>query len=216
MGAFVSYDALQNYRDFRIALEPAGICGDGSEDRRVGLWAKQFMSDPDDKMKYLGTLTTSRLYRSVVEDSLPVLAPLTSRVAKVSKERDRLKAAHKLSAGKFCAQFTPARMADTIAMLSHDWASFRSAPRRGLWDLPHQLAERMGRTPGAVGAAGAVEAIDPPAPLPFADVLQLGAPGPMRQVAHGLANACGIIRGPGVAVSHLGVCIPKSQPGVGL
>ena len=87
MAAFVSYENLQSYRDFQIALEPSSA--DPSDevsgvhvgpDVRVGLWAKQFMSDPDDKYKFVGTLCTSRMYAAVAADSVPGVAGLTSRV----------------------------------------------------------------------------------------------------------------------------------------
>jgi hypothetical protein len=220
MAAFVSYENLQSYRDFVIALEPSSADpedyvsgGQAGQDVRVGLWAKQFMSDPDDKLKFVGTLCTSRMYAAVAADSVPKVAVLTSSVGKVAKEGLRLKLARKLSTGKYCGQFSPARMADCIAMLSHDWAHFAEpSVFEGISDLPHELAKRLRRSGcrGAHGALAAPGVEDPHAAVPFLD-LQIGVDAPpLRQVAHALSSTCAVERATDVPLVHKGSRGPKN------
>ena len=98
--AYVTYTNIQQYRDFTIQLETtenSGTAVKGPADISVGLWAKQYMSDPDSKLQYVGTLTTRKMYDAVVGDTVPQMAALTSRPKKVSKEEVVLEKARKLS-----------------------------------------------------------------------------------------------------------------------
>ena len=61
--AYVTYDRLQGYRDFALRPESSGSA-ESVEQRRVGLWAKPFMSDA--QYEFVGTVTTKQLFEAVV------------------------------------------------------------------------------------------------------------------------------------------------------
>jgi hypothetical protein len=138
--AFVSYDRLQQYRDFSLRLEATST----SENPRVGLWAKQYMSDQ--AYNYVGTVTTGELYRAVVGERLPEVAAESTTRQKTVRELAVLKKLRALQRGDYCDQFSAERLADAIAMCDRNWEHFRDsraampADGRRLM-LPHQLAE---------------------------------------------------------------------------
>ena len=138
--AFVSYDRLQQYRDFSLRLEPTSTVANP----RVGLWAKQYMSDQT--YNYVGTVTTGDLYKAVVRDTLPVAAAESTTRQKTARETAVLKKLRALTRGDFRDQFSAERLADAIAMCERNWEHFSEsraampADGRRLM-LPHQLAE---------------------------------------------------------------------------
>ena len=81
--AFVSYEKIQPYRDFLIKPEADGVDGG----RRVGLWAKQFMSDQD--YRYIGTLLTSKMYNDTIGGRLPQLMTTDTSDCKDTRETER-------------------------------------------------------------------------------------------------------------------------------
>jgi len=190
--AFVSYENLQAYRDFTIMLEP----NSSPNDVRVGLWAKQFMSDPDDKLIYIGTLLTTKLWQSVAAGKKPGVAAMTSRAEKTAKEAERLAAARAMVTGKYGGQYSAERMADCIAMLARNWQHFDRCAGNATGDmlmLPHELAEKIKRS--------RVEPLEPSEPesavheaRPFVDLVPGQDATPLRQVAHGLAATAGVQR----------------------
>jgi hypothetical protein len=78
-GAFVAYDQISDYHDFVLQLEPNSTAAN----RRVGLWAKRYMSDPESDLAYLGTISTTELFATVVGDRLPPPLPETTRAQKL-------------------------------------------------------------------------------------------------------------------------------------
>lgn len=120
--AFVCYDKLSGFHDFLIRKDKNGS---------VGLWGKQYMSDPDSAMQFIGTLTDRQLVRDVVGSRVPPAAPESDASQKCDVDKGFLSKLKGLTTGKFKDQFSAARMSDAVAICSRNWDHFK--------DLPHSL-----------------------------------------------------------------------------
>ena len=199
--AFVSYDKLLSFRDFSLRLEPAST----PHNPRVGLWAKQYMSDA--AYEYVGTLTTRMLFNAVVRQTVPAVLETSHSVHKSKREEAVLDRLRRVARGEFKEQFSEERLADAIAMCQRDWSHFAASsgamPSDGSrqW-LPHELAAKM-RADGKRGAAvpGVREGHRRPLVFPEAfDASPAAAPPPMNQFAHSLAKSAQLARAPDVAL----------------
>ena len=143
-GAFVAYNRISDYHDFVLQLEPTAT----TSNRRVGLWAKRYMSDPDSDLQYLGTMTTRELFDTVVGDRLPGFLPETARNQKLEVETKAKKEFNKVAHGPFKDQFSTQRLADAMALCDRCWGHFAAAdgqmPADGSrqW-LPRQLGAAL-------------------------------------------------------------------------
>ena len=199
--SFVSYDKLQSFRDFSMRLEPSST----PDNPRVGLWVKQYMSDPT--YDYVGTLTTGKLFDAVVRDSTPGVLATSGSGQKRKREEAVLDRLRRVARGEFKEQFSAERLADAIAMCQRDWSHFASScgamPSDGhrQW-LPHGLAAKMradgkrsvvvhGVPGGRGGSPVSAESFDA-----SPDV----APPPMNQFAHALSKSARLARAPDVAL----------------
>jgi len=224
-GSLVNFDRLTSYHDFVIRRD-----GDNS----VGLWAKEYMSDPDDKLFYLGTLINRKLADPVIGGKEPPAASSSTMPQKVEHDGDTLKKLTAVTKGTYKEQFSAARLADALAICRRDWAHFDGRPcslpahRRY---LPHQLAAIL-RSAGKRDPAGQHKW--PQAPEIWAarpgdprgsDVSFLGKrlqPRPPRQWVHNRADMCDIQRGSSVPLISRAGAQPRSeeelvrrQPGMG-
>lgn len=227
--AFVAYDRLSDYHDFLVQLEP----GSTGANRRVGLWAKRYMSDPAAAYLYLGTLTSFEMFRTMVGDRVPEFLAESKREAKTSTEQEALKHFLALSKGPFREQFTPERLADAIAICQRDWAYFRNSSgtmpadgRRTM--LPGQLFQQL-RFAGKRGGPAAT--VTPPPPdadssamrsLQATCVIRGRVRRTARQLSHSMRDSFRVVRGPRVDVVARYGRQPQSeaeflarQPGIG-
>ena len=213
-GAFVAYDRLSSYHDFRIQAD-----GEAS----VGLWAKQYMSDADEKFFYVGTLVNRDLFRAVVGDRLPILATESKSEQKTINEAESLKKLTALSKGQWKDQFSAERLADAIAVCRRDWKHFDGCPGSLPPNLcgqllPAQLAAEMRkagkRDPSDLRDLRKRNSPLPPAQPPIGGVrlVPLGKPPPApRQFAHVMGDRLGVSRGDGVQLAARYGAVPKSK-----
>ena len=83
--SFVTYDRLQEYRDLSLRLEASST----PSNRRVGLWAKAYMSDK--AYSYVGTVTTAELHARVVGHQVPGVLDMPNSEQKLRREKAVLK-----------------------------------------------------------------------------------------------------------------------------
>jgi len=211
--SFVSYENIHQYRDFLIK------CEDGStpSNRRVGLWAKQFMTDPE--YKYISTLATKEMYDSVVGVREPDIAAGTSKDARKLREDKVASALRKLTTGPYKEQFSPQRLADAIAVLEHNWRHFidhtHAIPDRRR-ELPSALAARMRRrghlndNPDVSRQASLASLVTE---LRSNNPSMCAPPraSPTHQRAHELADLHGVRRGDGVNTVAVQTQPPKTD-----
>ena len=199
--AFVSYDRLLAYRDFSVRLEPSST----PDNPRVGLWAKQYMSDA--AYDYVGTLTTGKLFDAVVRQSVPEVLEMSRSTQKCNREEAVLDRLRRVARGEFKEQFSEERLADAIAMCQRDWSHFATSsgamPIDGSrqW-LPHELAAKMraaGKRAALVPGVPAGRPRPLVSPEPF-DATPAARPPPMNQFAHALAKSAQLARAPDVAL----------------
>jgi len=199
--AFVSYDKLLAFRDFAMRLEPAST----PDNPRVGLWAKQYMSDA--AYEYVGTLTTRKLFEAVVRQSVPEVLETSHSVQKSKREEAVLDRLRRVARGEYQEQFSEERLADAMAMCQRDWSHFAASsgamPSDGSrqW-LPHELAAKM-RADGK--RAAVVPGVPGGRPRPLVspesfDASPAAKPPPMSQFAHSLAKSAQLARAPDVAL----------------
>lgn len=140
LGAGIYYENMKSYHDFTLQ-RIRGVDGEV----QVGLWGKRYMSDAT--LRFLGTLTTWNLYKSVCENKVPQMQP---RQASDNKSEERSTAMlgqlEKLTKGPWAEQFSQARLADAMAICREDWDHFRHSagalPEKHRW-LPKYLAAVM-------------------------------------------------------------------------
>jgi hypothetical protein len=133
--AFVAYENLNGYRDFELRKE---------SDDRVGLWCKEYMSDPE--YKYVGTVMTQAMFDEVVGQREPAFARTTDSSQKQLHHSKAARGLKKAMNGPFRDQFSADRLRDAVAMLKGDWAHFKDSPGNlppELRRLPHELADHM-------------------------------------------------------------------------
>ena len=198
-GAFVCYDQLSAYHDFVIRKD-----GDAS----VGLWAKEYMSDPDSKLIYVGTLINRELATVVIGGKEPPLAKESQKAQKVDHDSQNLKDLLRVSKGSYREQFSEARLADAIAMCRRDWAHFDGRPG----SLPaHRrlLPDQLGASLRSAGKRGSLGQHRWPQTLQWPDGDPRGSSGtallgerppprPPRQHVHIRGDMCGVLRGSSV------------------
>ena len=118
---FVYYDQISGLHDFLLKKEesstPANV--------RVGLWAKRYMSSPSSEYRFLGTLVTRELFDQVVGERQPQFQDYSHAEQKDTREQKTVQKLESLLAGPFNLQFTPARLADALAMCRRDWGHFQ-------------------------------------------------------------------------------------------
>ena len=119
--SFASFSSFQGYRDFLVQLET----GSTSENLRVGLWAKAYMTS--EKYEYLGTLITKQSFDTVTKGQLPGLQARDVSECKTTREETCIKGLQRVSNGKYAKQFPPERVADGIAMCEHKWERFSNS-----------------------------------------------------------------------------------------
>jgi hypothetical protein len=202
----VPYDRLSSYHDFLIQKED----GSTADNVRVGLWAKRYMSDPDDTREYLGTLVTTQMFNAVVGDRLPSVSHAESNTGQKRRREDAvLKKLIQVTKGEFRAQFSKERLADAIALCQRDWPHFDnrlgsmpSDGRRSM--LPRQLGAALlaagKRQPGVSRAL-------PRQTVPLEGAgggpdIRIGGPvqKQARQLTHSLAEIFGVHRGSGTDI----------------
>ena len=171
--------------------------------------AKRYMSDGSE-YQYVGTVTSWKVYKSVVNDPLKV-ATKTTRSAKVTHNAKVLKEWRKVLDGPFKDQFA-GRLDDAIAVAGHDWGHFSNsvgeipAARRA---LPGQLAVKMLRagkrqpkssaTATSATQTSATSGTSVATPQP--QWMAAARPPPMRQRVHMMKEVNGFARGPGVQLA---------------
>ena len=200
-GAFVAYNQISDYHDFVLQLEPTAT----TSNRRVGLWAKRYMSDPDSDLQYLGTMTTRELFDTVVGDRLPGFLPETARNQKLEVETKTKKEFNKVAHGPFKDQLYTQRLADAMALCDRCWGHFAAAdgqmPADGSrqW-LPRQLGAALrecGKRGGSIRLARESPHGTAAASLQARCVIRGRLRKHARQLAHTLADAHGLQRGRG-------------------
>ena len=209
MAAFISYDNLHQYRDFLIKRE------DGSTVHcpRVGLWARQFMTDKE--YKYIGTLTTKDMFDKVVGKRLPRIASSSKKERRSTREIECLKVLRNATLGQFREQFSASRLADAIAVLEHNWDHFndKAMPPNRKW-LPHELAARM-RADGKLGDTAAssesLRSVEAQFRANYPTLLPPPVAAAMRQRSHSLADVLGVRRGDGIDVVAMRGATPQSD-----
>jgi hypothetical protein len=170
--------------------------------------AKRYMSDED--YTYIGTITSWKLYKSVVQSPRPKLAAETDREAKVQHNAEVLKSMRKVLDGLYRDQFVN-RMDDAIALCEHNWEHFRAsiaeipASRRL---VPSELFLKMvsdGTRRRPTGTTREVletaETAETSATAEWASRSSAAAPPPMRQRTHLLTAVAGISCGRSVQVA---------------
>lgn len=215
-GAFVAYDQISDYHDFVLQLEPNST----SANRRVGLWAKRYMSDPDSDLRYLGTMTTAELFATVVGDRRPPPLQETTKSQKLEVETGAMKHFKKVINGPFNEQLSAERLADAMALCARNYAHFAEAsgqmPADGSrqW-LPSQLGAAL-RQAGKRGGPIQLPSTESPHGTAAASLLaRCVIKGRLRkharQLAHSLADAHGLRRGRGTeTVARYGT-LPKTE-----
>ncbi len=197
-GAIIYYERIQHYRDFEFRREdpePGNI--------KVGMWAKAYMSDPT--LDYVGTITTWRLYKDIVKSRRPEKASPTTKEDRVAHANQVLRDLLKAKEGKFKDQFSPARLADAIAVCQGNWSHFHESAgalpaQRQL--IPPELALNMQRR-GLRNISGSVarRGPEPAVGQGWAESNLSARPPPMRQRLHTLAAVNGISHAPNVTVA---------------
>ena len=166
--------------------------------------AKRYMSD-DSEYQYVGTVTSWKVYKSVVNDP-PKVATKTTRSAKVTHNAKVLKELRKVLDGPFKDQFA-GRLDDAIAVAGHNWEHFSNsigeipAARRA---LPAQLAVKMLRAGKRQPKSSATETSatsGTSVATPQPQWMAAGRPPPMRQRVHMMKEVNGFARGPGVQLA---------------
>jgi hypothetical protein len=196
--AYVTYDRLQGYRDFSLRPEPAESAGSAESrgflrGRRVGLWAKPFMSDAS--YEYIGTITTQQLFEDVARKE-PRKLGMSDSKQKRTREREVLRHLERLTRGDYQQQFTPQRMADAMALTRHDLGHFASCkgtvpPGSCRFWLPTQLAQLLrerGLRSSAASAASGRPYTSASAPTAVTDLSPSVRPPPMSQRLHVLRD----------------------------
>ena len=204
--AFVPYDRLSSYHDFLIQKED----GSTADNTRVGLWAKGYMSDPDEDHVYLGTLITTEMFDRVVGDRRPPDHVESNSDQKRRREDKVLKKLLQVTRGEWKEQFSAERLADAIALCRRDWDHFEGRPgsmppdgRRSMLprDLGAALRAAGKRQPGVARAMLPRQTV----PLEGAGVgpdIRIGGPvqRQARQLVHNLAEIFGVQRGVGIDI----------------
>jgi hypothetical protein len=140
LGAGIYYENMKSYHDFTLQ-RVRGVDGEV----QVGLWGKRYMSDGT--LRFLGTLTTWSLYKTVTDKKEPQMQPRQTSEGK-SEERSNaiLDQLEKLTQGPWGEQFSQERLADAMAICREDWDHFRHSagalPEDYRW-LPKYLAAVM-------------------------------------------------------------------------
>ena len=138
--AFTSYAGIRHLRDFKIQLE----AGSTDDNPSVGLWAKPYMTSKE--YTYLGTLLSRKSVDTVTRNRSPAQQCREVSSQKTTRETKVLKHFHSLTRGHYADQFSPARLADAIALCERDWQHFKdSAGELGPdWKrLPHELGAEL-------------------------------------------------------------------------
>lgn len=179
--------------------------------------AKRYMSD--EAYTYIGTITSWKLYRSVVK-GLPKPAAETERDGKVTHNRDVLRQLQKVQEGLYRDQFV-GRLDDAMALCEHKWHHFRESPAeipvkhrltppelilQMIRDKKRSRAAQAASASTAAAAAETTETAESTA-TPVSAATTWGhascavAPPPMRQRTHMLAQVAGVSCGRGVQVA---------------
>ena len=137
-------------------------------------------------------------------NAVPQVAALTEKPKKTQKENKVLDDAQKLIRGKYAEQFSPARMADCMAMLRHDWHHFRASeghpPPERLW-LPHELASALVAKRGTTTMPSETSESAASSTVP-ASLFESSAPRAMKQVWHSMEAVCGLSRAEDIQHSY--------------
>ena len=167
--------------------------------KRVGMRAKRYMSDAN--YTYIGTVTSAKLYKSVVGIRQPKVAAETTWAAKVQRNAAVLSHLKKVRSGPYRDQFAN-RLQDAIALAEHNWSYFSTSA--------HEIPEHRRRSPTQLGLdmrrdgllprKRAPEAAETPAQTRW-QASAAAAPPPIKQRMRLLADAGGVSRGSGVPVS---------------
>ena len=109
------------------------------ENRKVGLWAKQYMTSPE--YKYMGTLLTTKSVESVIGQRQPALQNRSVADCKTEREEKVCKTCERVLNGVYREQFV-GKLDDALAISKRNWVHFadsRGAPPATLFRLPREL-----------------------------------------------------------------------------